>query len=296
MNVKINQTVLMSGAEYFDDTYAINAYMDNRVPINRSLATVEHEAIHESLEQAGITVVKVSPPIACQDGVYTANWGLCRDDTVVLSRLPNKRKAEEQYAEKILRNLGKRIIKLPEQVRFSGQGDALPCGNWLFMGTTYRTDLDAQRQVADALSYEVISLQTVPKREFAGFGPITINSVTGWPDSFFYDLDLALAVLRVPTLDNKGLIAWCPKAFTPESQLKIRSLDIDAIEVSRHEAQKGYACNLVSTGEAVIMTAQAPELQQALEGRGFMVFTPKIQELAKGGGYIRCVTLTLDNN
>ena len=30
-----------------------------------------------------------------------------------------------------------------------------------------------------------------------------------------------------------------------------------------------------------------------LESRGLRVFTPEITELAKGGGYIRCTTLTL---
>ena len=43
------------------------------------------------------------------------------------------------------------------------------------------------------------------------------------------------------------------------------------------------------------MTAQAPKLKRALEARGLAVITPQIQELVKGGGYIRCVTLSLDN-
>ena len=285
----------MSGAEYFDDTYAINAYMDNRVPVNRSLAAAEHEHIKSAFEQAGVTVIKVSAPIACQDGVYTANWGLCRGNTVVLSNLPNKRRAEEPYAEKILKDQGKKIIKLPEQIRFSGQGDALPCGNWLFMGSSYRTDEAAHQLIADKLGYEVIGLQTVPLRRFFGLGPIKNNTVTGWPDSFFYDLDLALAVIQPCSKDQKGLIAWCPKAFTPDSRNKIMALDINKIEVSLKEARNAYACNLVSTGETVIMTTKAPKLKQVLENHGIEVITLYIQELAKGGGFIRCVSLTLDN-
>ena len=295
-NQLINQTVLMSGAEYFDDSYAINAYMDNRVPVNRTLAAAEHDNIRKALEQAGVSVVKVSAPVACQDGVYTANWGLSRGNKVVLAHLPNKRQAEEPYAKKVFRDLGMQVIELPATVRFSGQGDALPFGKMLFMGTTFRTDLEAHRLIADILGYEVISLQTIPKRRFLELGPVATNRITGWPDSFFYDLDLALAVLQLPTGSSKGLIAWCPAAFTPASQAKIRNLDIDRIEVSRREAQKSYACNLVSTGETVIMTACAPKLKRVLEARGLMVITPQIQELAKGGGYIRCVTLTLDNN
>jgi N-dimethylarginine dimethylaminohydrolase len=43
------------------------------------------------------------------------------------------------------------------------------------------------------------------------------------------------------------------------------------------------------------MSAHAPQLQAAIEAKGLRAITPEIQELAKGGGYIRCTTLTLDN-
>lgn len=277
----------MSGADYFNDGFAINAYMDESVPVDVAKAMEEHQAIKEALERAGVEVVQIAPPEGCQDGVYTANWGLCHGDTVVLSSLPNKRKNEEPYAEAVLGKLGKRLVRVPEGLKFSGQGDALPCGKYLFVGTNYRTDPAVHDFLAATLGFTVIGVQTLPSLDQAG-QPI-INSVTGWPDSFFYDLDLALAVLS-PTL-----IAWCPEAFTPESQAKIRALtDIEKIEVSYQEATKGFACNLVSTGETVIMSAEAPKLQAAVEARGLQTITPAITELAKGGGYIRCSTLTLD--
>jgi N-dimethylarginine dimethylaminohydrolase len=43
------------------------------------------------------------------------------------------------------------------------------------------------------------------------------------------------------------------------------------------------------------MSAFAPHLKAELEQRGLRVITPVVQELGKGGGYIRCTTLTLDN-
>lgn len=277
--------VLMSGADYFTDEFAINPYMDASVPVSIKTAQQEHDLIKSSLEDAGVTVIKVDPPAGCQDGVYTANWGLCRGETVILSSLPNKRQAEEAYAEAVLLELGKKIIKAP--YRFSGQGDALPCGNLLFAGSTYRTDPRMHQFVSDNLGFEVISLQTIPQLN-ANDSPM-INAVTGWPDSFFYDIDLALSVI------SHKLIAWCPDAFTDESQEKIRSIDIDKIEISYEEATKGFACNLVSTGETVIMSNHAPQLKKNLSDRGLKVICPPISELAKGGGYIRCTTLTLSN-
>jgi N-dimethylarginine dimethylaminohydrolase len=281
----LNKRVLMSDPQYFTDDFAINPYMDSALAIDTTKAAAEHAAIRQAFQDAGMQVEQVAAPVNCQDGVYTANWGLVRGDKVILSSLPNKRQAEQPAAKKALQDLGKAVVEAP--FRFSGQGDALPCGDLVFMGTTYRTDPRMHHFVAEQLGYRVISLQTVPSRDVQGT-PV-INSVTGWPDSFFYDIDLALSVLS-PTL-----IAWCPDAFVPESQTKIHQLDIDKIEVSFEEATKGFACNLVSTGETVIMSAQAPLLRKAVEAKGLKTITPQITELAKGGGYIRCVSLSLDN-
>lgn len=281
----INTTVLMSSAEYFGDDFAINPYMDASVPVDVERAIAEHKAVAEALQTAGVTIKYVAAPKDCQDGVYAANWGLGRGDTVILSSLPNKRQAEQPHAKAVLEGLGKKVIEAP--YRFSGQGDALPCGNYVFMGSEYRTDPRMRQFVADTLGYDVIGLQTIPYMDEHGHA--LTNVVTGWPDSFFYDIDLALSVLR------EDLIAWCPDAFMPESRERLEALPIEKIEVSLDEAMQGFACNLVSTGEVVVMSAHAPQFQAALQARGFTTLTPGIHELAKGGGYIRCTTLTLDN-
>ncbi|MBA3758658.1 amidinotransferase [Candidatus Saccharibacteria bacterium] len=286
-NPLINRTVLMSGAQYFDDTSAINPYMDDTIAVDRVKAQVEHDSIRHALEAAGVHVEQVAPPQDCQDGVYTANWALIRGNKAVMASLPNVRQAETPYAEKVLKNLGKEIIYPPEGMRFSGQGDALPCGDLLFCGSQYRTDLEIYDFLHETLGYEVIGLRTIPALDESGT-PKT-NASSGWPDSFFYDIDLALAVL------TPSLIAWCPEAFTDESQDKIHALNIDKIEVSFEEATQGFACNLVSTGFTVVMSAHAPLLQAQIEAHGLKTITPEVSELGKGGGYIRCTTLTLDN-
>lgn len=277
----------MSGVDFFDDRAAINPFMSADVAIDRAKAQAEHQSIRAALESVGVTVVQVAPPTDCQDGVYTANWALVSGDTAIMSVLPNARKGEERYAERVLRDYGKRIVKVPEGLRFSGQGDALPCGRFLLCGSGYRSDRAAHAFLASELDYEVVSLETIPKRDTDG-KPV-INAASGWPDSFFYDIDLAIAVLR------DDLIAWCPEAFTPESQETMHALPLRKIEVSLEEAACGFACNLVSTGEAVVMSDHAPQLQAAIEAEGIRTVTPAINELLKGGGYIRCTTLTLTN-
>ncbi len=291
---KLNSKVLMSGVDYFDDGQAINPFMTQVAPIDLAKAKLEHENIRLALESAGVTIIQVQPPLDCQDGVYTANWALVRGDKAVLASLPNARKAEEEYAAEVLTSHGKTVIRLPEGLKASGQGDALPCGTILFCGSQYRSDVEAQEFIAEQLGYDRIQLQTIPLLDSGG-QPV-INSASGWPDSFYYDIDLALSIIRNPTNEQKGLIAWCPEAFTPESQAILRALDnLDKIEVSEKEAREGFACNLVSTGETVIMNAGGAQLAHDLESRGLRVIKLNNPELSKGGGSIRCTTLTLSN-
>ncbi|MDB5164816.1 MAG: amidinotransferase [Candidatus Saccharibacteria bacterium] len=298
MSPKINKTVLMSGADYFTDDDAINALMDANIPVNVEAAKAEHALIRQSLEAAGVSVVKVDAPLDCQDGVYTANWALVRHGVAVMARLPNKRKPEEVSALQAVKDQGLEPMILPNDVeRFSGQGDALACGDILFTQSPYRTTTSAHPYLKKWLGFrEVIALQTKPERRWHGLGPAKINKITGWPDSPTYDVDLAIAVLKWPSDGQKGLIAWCPSVFKPTSRKVMQSFDeVDKIEVSHAEAMKAYALNLVSTGETVIMNAGAPKFQAALEAHGLKIVALNLPELRKGGGSIRCSTLTLDN-
>ncbi len=284
-------TVIMSDADNFSTEQPINPYYADS-PLDSEKAKSEHASIKSHLEQAGINVHIIPSPVDSQDGVYTANWALVRGNKAVLARLPDARKAEEDWAERHLTDLGIEVLRVPDSLRFSGQGDALPCGDYLLCGSGYRSDIAAQEFAANVLGYTRIQLQTKPQLDNTG-NPVT-NHSSGWPDSFYYDIDLALSIIRDPSPTEKGLIAYCPEAFTEESNRLLESLDfVDKIIVSEHEATKAFACNLVSTGETVVMSDQAPELRDALESRGLQVFTPSVSELAKGGGYIRCTSLTL---
>lgn len=288
----LNRAVIVSSAEYFDNAKQINPYY-HKESIDLRRAKRELEQIADCLEQAGVTVHRVGAPKNSQDGVYTANWALVRGQMAVLARLPNARKAEEAWAERVLQEKGLTVLRVPNKWRFSGQGDALACGEYLFCGSHYRSDVEAQTFAADALGYTRIQLQTVPQLDQRG-EPV-INASSGWPDSFYYDIDLALAIIKPPTDDEKGLIAYCPEAFTPESRETLEEFEaVDKIIVAEHEAREAFACNLVSTGETVVMSPNAPQLQTELEARGLRTLTPEVSELAKGGGYIRCTSLKID--
>ena len=280
----INQKLLVSGADYFADTYEINPYYtQNKINVNKAMA--EHKLILDCFKEANIELIKVKPPKNCQDGVYTANWALIKDGTAVMSRLPEARKAEENYARKILEQQGIKTVLVPGKHLFSGQGDSLRCGKYLLGGCGYRSDPEAQQFAADTLGLELIQLHAKP--QLNPDGSEHINPVTNHADSFWYDIDLAVSVIDDHT------IAYCPDALDDQSNQKLQSLNLDTILVDYEECTKGFANNLVSTGKHVIMSNKAPKLQSALEKRGLICLTPDEKKKKKGGGYIRCVSLWL---
>lgn len=289
--------ILVSGAEFFSDQFAINVHMDSSVAIDVDKAIKEHQQLIKAYKEAGIKVVKVDPPNDCQDGIYTANWALIRGKRALLSRLPNKRKNEEDYARQVLTNLGFETIDMPSHIHaFSGQGDAIYCGGILFCQSPYRTSKEAHPYIKHYLGYQkILSLRTKPSRYFK-FGPTKINKITKWPDSPTYDIDLAIAAIK-PEIDNSSpIIAYCPSVFKWSSRKKLKKLTaFDKIKVSKKEALESFALNLVSTGETVILNAGSPGLRAELIKRGLNVIELELPELKKGGGSIRCCSLTLDN-
>lgn len=294
-----NQHLLMSGADYMSNALAINPYMHSDQPFDVAKAMQQHAGIMAALQGIDIKITKVDPPKDCQDGIFTANEALLGVDntTMLMGRLPRGREAETPYFTNILRNLGKQVVTLPNpDWYFSGQGDALRYGDYLLAGQGFRTapGPEVHDWIASNMGYQVVRLQTVPLLN--DDGSANINSVTGLPNSEFYDIDYAVAPIRWPTSTAPGLLAVCREAFTPSSLAALQALpNTEIIWVSHNEATGVSACNLVSTGEAVVMNAGAPQLEAALRTAGLQVVTTVNDELKKNGGSVRCTTLTLSH-
>ena len=286
----INNRVIVSDASQFAST-GLNPLSETSISVDLAAAKNEHHTIRDAMERAKIAVRQVPAPPASPDGVYAANWGLCIGDTVVYSKLPDQRTSEEPYVRQLFATDPELAARFTRQIEpphlFSGQGDTLVCGDYLFCGQGYRTDPRMHGFLAGLFpEKEIISLQTVPVLN--PNGSVFVNSITGLADSYFYDLDLALSILSPDTF------AWCPKAFTPESQAVLRQLTgFTKIEVDYNEAVRHFACNLISSGTSVVMSNKAPKLRASIEAAGFTTITPEINELSKGGGFIRCVSLTV---
>ncbi|WP_327001841.1 arginine deiminase-related protein [Dactylosporangium sp. NBC_01737] len=263
----MNTELLVSDTAHFRIDYEINPYMHTELQPDAAAATAEHAAIVAAHLAAGRRVEHVASAPECPDMVFTANAAVVRGDRAVLGFPPPERKAEISYFQEWLVDRGFDVLEAPYP--FSGQGDALACGDLLFAGYGQRTDQRMHRVLAEELGYDVVPLRTVGPR--------------------WYDLDLAIAVVEPPYT-----LAYCPQALDEPSLRRLHGLGLELIEVGLDEATR-LALNLISDGRTVTMTRGAPKLAAALRDRGLRVVELDTTQLAKGGGGVRCTALTLDN-
>lgn len=263
----MNSHLLVSDAAHFRIDYVINPYMDTRVQPDHDAALAEHRAIVDAHRAAGRRVEYLPSVPECPDMVFTANAAVVHDGIAVLGRPPAPRAAEIAHYRGWLTARGLEVHEAP--YAFSGQGDALACGDLLLAGHGQRTDPRMLEVLAQRLDVEVVGLRTA--------GP-------AW-----YDLDLAVAVV-----DPAGTVAFCPDALEDRSVACLRSLGLDLVEVARDEAEQ-FALNLVGDGTTVTMTQGAPRLAADLRARGYAVVELSTAQLRTGGGGIRCTALALDS-
>lgn len=271
----------------------INAHEDIHHGPNRTAAIKQFIGIQAAIRAAGIQITQIPSPAGCQDGVYTANWAATHNGRALLSRLPNARQAEEPYAEEQLTKLGFEVRR-PAGI-FSGQGDCLLFNDHeVILGHGYRTHLTPSLlENLNWLGVTPTIIQTKPQRAL-GFLWKRRNRVSGLYDSYYYDIDLAVAVIA------PNVLAVCLDALTHEGRTAIRGLEtrrsnpVTIIPITLAEARYAFASNLVSTGEHIVMAEGAPLLQAELEHRGYTVTTAPNDQFRLTGGGIRCVTLTLN--
>lgn len=264
----MNSHLLVSDTRHFRIEYHINPYMRMTEQPEREAAEAEHRDIVNAHIALGRRIEYLPSVPGCPDMVYTANAALVRGNRAVLGRLPVQREGESPHFRAWLCAHDLDVLDAP--FPFSGQGDALPCGDLLLAGFGQRTDRRMHSILAEYLDYDVVPLRTV--------GP-------QW-----YDLDLAVAIIRQP-----DMAAYCPQALDMASRSTIRALGLDLIEVEPSEAAQ-FALNLVSDGRAVTMTRGAPRFAASLRARGLQVLELSTTQLRKGGGGVRCTSLTLDNS
>ncbi len=210
----------------------------------------------------------MAPVPGLPDLVFTANAGLVFGDRFLSARFRHGvRQAETPYYEDWAKTHGFEVVHLPGGGYFEGAGDALFCGETLFAGYRFRSDVRSHQWIGATLGVEVLPLELVDPR--------------------FYHLDTCFCPL------SGDAAIYHPGAFDDYGRSVLRARVGTLIEVSADEATS-FSCNAVVVGRTVVLNEETPKLSRSLVEAGYSARPTGLTEFIKAGGSVKCLTLRLD--
>ncbi len=264
-------TIAMSEPAQFGVEYVINPWMEGQVGrASRETAMRQWQALHAILRELTPVVVQPAAP-HLPDQCFIANAGIVLGDVFVpsLFRVP-QRAPEVPHDKAFLATCGLRIVELPDDQAFEGEGDALfqPGEPLLWAGYGVRSSLEAHRALSKILDVEILSLRLVDER--------------------FYHLDTCFAPLP------GGRVLYYPAAFD-ELSLRVIERRVPAekrLAVAEADALR-FACNAVRVGSTIVANHASDALKRRLAEWGFRVMTTPLDEFLLAGGAAKCLCLYL---
>lgn len=265
--------ILMCEPQHFGVEYVINPWMQGNVgAASAARALLQWQSLREILEEHA-DVQTIEPVEGLPDMCFAANGGFVFEDAFVppVFSVPQRSPESNLYTSWAAAN-GFRIVQLPIDHAFEGEGDAL----WwpdiepiLWAGYGVRSSLESHRDLAELLNLEGVSLRLVDER--------------------FYHLDTCFVPLP------EGRIVYFPAAFDDRSRtvIEAHTRPEDRIEVGDQDALN-FACNAVRLGKSLITNAASDDLRAALDKWGYVVRTTPMDEFIKAGGAAKCLSLLLD--
>jgi N-dimethylarginine dimethylaminohydrolase len=258
----------MCPPDYFGIEYEINPWMNLQKGSDSQRAKEQWTALHRTLLDLQADVELIEPVKGLPDLVFTANCGLVYENVFISSRFRyGVRQGEAPVFESWARSRGFEIVNMPEGYNFEGAGDALFCGETLFAGYRFRSDVRSHQWIGERIGQEVLPLELVDPR--------------------FYHLDTCFCPLAA------GLAIYYPGAFDGYGLSVLRDRIPELIEVAPDEASS-FSCNAVVVGRTVILNEGAPLLAAHLRERGFEVRPLLFSEFIKSGGSAKCLTFRVD--
>ncbi len=264
---------LMCAPKLYDVDYVINPWMAGNVHrSSRERAAEQWEQLRSAVSRVA-QVFLVQPEPGSPDMVFTANAGLALHGTAAISSFFYKeRQGEEQHFRRWFRDAGYKLVEIPREAPFEGEGDALfdAAGSCLWVGHGQRTVKASLRYLAETWSIETRPLHLIDPR--------------------FYHLDTCFAPLF------GGFVLYFPGAFDAESLASIEAAypADKRIVVSEADAVR-FACNAVNVGPHIILNRVSADLLHALESRGFDVTQVDLSEFLKAGGAAKCLVMRLSD-
>ncbi|MGO9470929.1 MAG: dimethylarginine dimethylaminohydrolase family protein [Isosphaeraceae bacterium] len=260
--------ILMCPPDYFGIEYEINPWMNLRVGSDAGRARQQWMALAQALKELGVALDLIEPASGLPDLVFTANAGIVYRNLFIASRFRyGVRQGESPHFESWAQQRGFDVVLMPEGYNFEGAGDALFCGETLFAGYRFRSDVRSHQWIGERLGVEVLPLELVDPR--------------------FYHLDTCFCPLE------PDVAIYYPGAFDEYGRSVLTDRIKSLLEVAPEEAIS-FSCNAVVVGKTVILNAGATKLADALGERGYAVLALEFSEFIKSGGSAKCLTLRVD--
>src|SRR4051812_20071946 len=261
------RNLLLCPPDHFGIEYEINPWMNRAQNALPELARAQWQGLHDKLQSLGCQIELIAPQQKLPDMVFTANAGLVVGKKFIRSNFRFKeRQGEEEHFEKWFADRKYELVRLPKELFFEGEGDALFCGDVLFCGYRFRSDIRTHQMIGEQLGSLVISVELVQDR--------------------FYHLDTCFCPLP------DGSAIWHPDAFDEYGQRAIRNHIRNGVEVVAEEAAQ-FACNAVVLGKQIVLPEGCPKLYAALSERGYQPHPLPMTEFLKAGGACKCLVLLL---
>jgi N-dimethylarginine dimethylaminohydrolase len=258
----------MCPPDYFGIEYEINPWMNVRVGSDHDRSRRQWNALYQAVRDLGAVVDLIEPVPGLPDLVFTANAGLVYEHLFISSHFRfGVRQGEAAHFEGWAGRQGLEVVRLPEGFYFEGAGDALFCGETLFAGYRFRSDVRSHQWIGERLGVEVLPMELIDPR--------------------FYHLDTCFCPLA------PGWALYYPGAFDEYGRSVLRDRIPNLIEVAAEEAIS-FSCNAVVVDKTVVLHEGAPKLAASLGELGFAVRLLEFSEFIKSGGSAKCLTLRID--
>lgn len=240
----------------------------------------EHDEMVEVLRKEKVEVVYLDRPVGDRAKMY-----FMRDQAsvirggVILSRMAlGIRRGEERYVASRLGELGVPILRTVH-----GTG-TLEGGNFMFLdsgavliGMGVRTNREGFRQACEVLATQGIrDVIPIPQPGYLSKFPMG-----------FVHLDVAF------NLADRDLCVVFPEGIPYELLETVRTRKLRVVEVAEKEALRMSTNFLVLKPGKIVTAAGNPETTRALEKAHIDVMEVKVEELMKGGGSVRCMTMPI---
>lgn len=232
-----------------------------RVEIDASRATAEHDAYERVLEELGCTVQRLPAEPDLPDSVFVEDTAVVLPELAVITRpgAPSRRLETASIAKALSRYRPLHSIAGPATM---DGGDVLRIGRILYAGLTSRTSADAVAQlrgILEPFGYIVHGVEVQ--------GCLHLKSAASWLGGD--------TVLLNPDWVDEGLFAG-----------------LERIHVHPDEP---HAANVLRIGGTVLCAAAHSRTRARLAEHGYEVRPVDISELAKAEAGLTCSSLILDD-